>query len=128
MPGASFSDVYVRIWYAWHANDREQARAIFSRLLLMINLDAVIPGTRQYIMKRRGVFKSTVSRRQKKNLSAHAIDEIVFCFEGLKPYLKVSGVIGPFKPHAPWTGAGGLLIRFRRDPDRLIPQKVICGS
>jgi dihydrodipicolinate synthase/N-acetylneuraminate lyase len=89
MPGAPFSDVYVRIWDAWHANDREQARVIFSRLLLMINLDAVIPGTRQYIMKRRGVFKSTVSRRQKINLSAKAVEEIEFCFEGLKPYLKV---------------------------------------
>lgn len=89
MPGAPFSDVYVRIWDAWHANDREQARAIFSRLLLMINLDAVIPGTRQYIMKRRGVFKSTASRRQNTKLSAKAVEEIEFCFEGLKPYLKV---------------------------------------
>ncbi len=89
MPGAPFSDVYVRIWDAWHANDREQARAIFSRLLLMINLDAVIPGTRQYIMKRRGVFKSTVSRRQNVKPSAKAVEEIEFCFESLKPYLKV---------------------------------------
>jgi 4-hydroxy-tetrahydrodipicolinate synthase len=89
MPGAPYSDVYVRIWDAWQANDREQARAIFSRLLLMINLDTVIPGTRQYIMKRRGVFKSTVSRRQKIKLSAKAMEEIEFCFEGLKPYLKV---------------------------------------
>jgi len=89
MPGAPFSDVYVRIWDAWQANNREQARAIFSRLLLMINLDTVMPGTRQYIMKRRGVFKSTVSRRQKINLSAKAVEEIEFCFEGLKPYLKV---------------------------------------
>jgi dihydrodipicolinate synthase/N-acetylneuraminate lyase len=89
MPGAPFADVYVRIWDAWRANDREQARAIFSRLLLMINLDGVIPGTRQYIMKRRGVFKTTVSRRQKIDLSAKAMEEIEFCFEGLKPYLKV---------------------------------------
>jgi dihydrodipicolinate synthase/N-acetylneuraminate lyase len=89
MPGAPFSDVYVCIWDAWQANNREQARAIFSRLLLMINLDTVMPGTRQYIMKRRGVFKSTVSRRQKINLSAKAVEEIEFCFEGLKPYLKV---------------------------------------
>ncbi len=89
MPGAPFSDVYVRIWDTWQANDREQARAIFSKLLLMINLDTVMPGTRQYIMKRRGVFKSTVSRRQKINLSAKAVEEIEFCFEGLKPYLKV---------------------------------------
>jgi 4-hydroxy-tetrahydrodipicolinate synthase len=89
MPGAPFSDVYVRIWDAWQANNREQARAIFSRLLLMINHDTVLPGARQYIMKKRGVFKSTVSRRQKINLSAKAVEEIEFCFEGLKPYLRV---------------------------------------
>jgi dihydrodipicolinate synthase/N-acetylneuraminate lyase len=88
MPGAPFSDVYVRIWDAWQANDHEQARTIFSRLLLMINLDTVIPGTRQYIMKRRGVFKTTVSRRQNIKLSPKAIEEIEFCFEGLKPHLK----------------------------------------
>jgi dihydrodipicolinate synthase/N-acetylneuraminate lyase len=89
MPGAPFSDVYVRIWDAWQANDREQARAIFSKLLLMINLDTVIPGTRPYIMRRRGVFKGTVSRRENINLTAKAVEEIEFCFEGLKPYLKV---------------------------------------
>ena len=88
MPGAPFSDIYVRIWDAWQANDREKAREIFSKLLLMINLDQVIPGTRQYIMKRRGVFKTTVSRRQNIKLSAKAIEEIEFCYEGLKPYLK----------------------------------------
>jgi 4-hydroxy-tetrahydrodipicolinate synthase len=90
MPGAPFSDAYVRIWDAWHAGEHEKAREIFSRLLLMINLDTVIPGTRQYIMKRRGVFKSSFSRRQKITLSAKAVEEIEFCFEGLQPYLKVA--------------------------------------
>ena len=85
MPGAPFSDVYVRIWDAWQANEREKAREIFSKLLLMINLDQLIPGTRQYIMKRRGVFKTTVSRRQNVTLIAKATEEIEFCFEGLKP-------------------------------------------
>ncbi|MCC6342583.1 MAG: dihydrodipicolinate synthase family protein [Bryobacterales bacterium] len=89
MPGAPFSDAYVRIWDAWHANDQAKARDIFARLLLMINLDSVIPGTRQHIMKRRGVFKTTFSRRNNIKLSAKAVEEIEFCFEGLKPYLKV---------------------------------------
>jgi len=89
MPGAPFSDAYVRIWDAWRTGGHEQAREIFSRLLLMINLDSVIPGTRQYIMKRRGVFKTTFSRRQNITLSAKAVEEIEFCFDGLRPYLKV---------------------------------------
>ncbi|MCC6363610.1 MAG: dihydrodipicolinate synthase family protein [Bryobacterales bacterium] len=89
MPGAPFSDAYVHIWDAWHANDHAKAREIFARLLLMINLDTVIPGTRQYIMKRRGVFHTTVSRRQNVKLTPRAVEEIEYCFEGLKPYLKV---------------------------------------
>ena len=89
MPGAPFSDIYVRIWDAWQSGDQQKAREIFSKLLLMINLDQVIPGTRQYIMKKRGVFKTIASRRQKFKLSAKAVEEIEFCFEGLKPFLKV---------------------------------------
>lgn len=88
MPGAPFSDIYVRIWDAWRAGEKEKAREIFSKLLLMINLDTVIPGTRQYIMKRRGVFQTMVSRRSKFALSAKAVEEIEFCFEGLRPYRK----------------------------------------
>lgn len=88
MPGAPFSDIYVRIWDAWQAGEKEKAREIFSKLLLMINLDTVIPGTRQYIMKRRGVFQTMVSRRSKFALSAKAVEEIEFCYGGLRPYLR----------------------------------------
>lgn len=88
MPGAPFSDIYVRIWDTWQAGEKEKAREIFSKLLLMINLDTVIPGTRQYIMKRRGVFRTMVSRRSKFALSAKAVEEIEFCYGGLKPYLR----------------------------------------
>jgi hypothetical protein len=54
----------------------------------MTNIDQQIPGTRQYIMKKRGVFKTTVSRERDVNLSPAAIQEIEFNFEALKPYLK----------------------------------------
>jgi hypothetical protein len=39
-------------------------------------------------MKRRGVFKTTVSRRQNIKLTPKAIEEIEFCYQGLKPFLK----------------------------------------
>ena len=54
----------------------------------MINLDEQIPGARQYMMKRRGVFKTTVSRQREVKLSPEAIQEIEFNFETLRPYLK----------------------------------------
>lgn len=88
MPGAPYSDIYVRIWDAWHAGDLSAAREIFSKLLLMINLDQMTPGARQYIMKKRGVFRTTVSRRQEIRLSSPAIEEIEFCWEALRSYTK----------------------------------------
>ena len=88
MPGSPYSDVYVAIWDAWQSGDKARARHIFSQLLLLINLDQVIPGVRQYAMKRRGVFKTTESRRQPVKLSPQAINEIEYCLEALKPYFK----------------------------------------
>jgi hypothetical protein len=49
-----------------------------------------IPGAQPYIMKKRGVFKMPLSRRQSTNLTADAIREIDFEFEGLKPYFKLA--------------------------------------
>ncbi len=88
MPGSPYSDIYIRIWDAWHAGDFPAAHEIFSKLLLMINLDQVTPGARQYNMKKRGVFRTMVSRRQEIRLSSPAIEEIEFCWEALRPYTK----------------------------------------
>lgn len=88
MPGAPYADLYSQIWNLYHSGEQQKARDLFARLLLMINLDEHIPGTRQYMMKRRGVFKTTISRQREVSLSRAAIAEIEFNFEALKPYLK----------------------------------------
>lgn len=88
MPGAPFSDIYAQIWDWYQAGERDKARDLFARLLLMVNLDQQIPGTRQYIMKKRGVFKTAVSRRLKFELTPKAIEEIEFNFAALKPWLR----------------------------------------
>jgi hypothetical protein len=54
----------------------------------MLNTEQQIPATRRYIMQKRGVFKTIVSRRDKSVLTPAAIKEIDFQFEALKPYLK----------------------------------------
>ena len=88
MPGAPYSDVYAKIWKLYQSGQKEKARDVFSQLMLMINLEQHIPGTRQYIMKKRGVFKTTVSRQHKVELTPEAIREIEFTFEALKPHLQ----------------------------------------
>ena len=88
MPGAPYADLYSQVWNLYHSGEQQKARDLFARLLLMINLDEHIPGTRQYMMKKRGVFKTTISRQREVSLSPAAIEEIAFNFEALKPYLK----------------------------------------
>ena len=61
---------------------------MFSQLLLILNTEQQIPGTRLYVMKKRGVFKTMVSRREKSKLTPEAMREIDFNFEPLRPYLK----------------------------------------
>jgi dihydrodipicolinate synthase/N-acetylneuraminate lyase len=88
MPGAPYADLYAQIWDSYQAGEHGKARDLFSKLLLMTNVDERIPGTRQYVMKKRGVFKTTVSRQHDVKLSSAAIQEIEFNFEALKPYLR----------------------------------------
>jgi len=89
MPGSPYADLYVRVWDAWQAGDHARAREIFSRLLLMLNCEQQVAGTRPYIMQKRGVFKTTVSRARNVTLTKEAIAEIEFQWAGCKPYLKV---------------------------------------
>jgi hypothetical protein len=58
----------------------------------MLNLDQDIPGTRLYLLKKRGIFKTSVSRQKQVNLTAGEIAEIEYRFEALKPYLIVVNV------------------------------------
>ena len=88
MPGAPYADLYAEIWDFYQGGEHEKARDVFSKLLLMTNVDERIPGTRPYILKKRGVFKTTVSREHDVKLSPAAIQEIEFNFAALKPYLR----------------------------------------
>jgi dihydrodipicolinate synthase/N-acetylneuraminate lyase len=86
-PASPVADAYVRIWDRYHAGEIETARDIFSKLLLIINLEQQIPGTYLYLLKKRKVFKTTVSRMRETQLTAAAVEEIEFAFTALKPYL-----------------------------------------
>ena len=87
--GTPYADIFARLWNLHQQNKLEEQREVFSKLLLMLNLDQQIPGVRPYILKKRGVFKTTVTRQGDHKLTPEAIAEIEYNFEGLKPYLKV---------------------------------------
>lgn len=89
MPGASYTDVYVRIWEAWQAGDRAKAREMFTRLSPLINLDGLAGQGYQYMLHRRGVFKTPLSRRRRQKLLPEVKAEIDAAFKELRPYLTV---------------------------------------
>ena len=90
MAGNAYADVFVQIWDQHQAGRSEQAREIYSKMLLMLNCESYIRGAREYVMKRRGIFKTTLSRRYETMLSPDAAREVEFHFQGLLPYLKIA--------------------------------------
>ncbi|HYM09042.1 MAG TPA: dihydrodipicolinate synthase family protein [Terriglobales bacterium] len=89
MPGAAYTDVYVQVWEAWQAGDRQKAREIFTHLLPLINLEELVEQGYQHMLQRRGVFKTSVSRIPRISLSPEVKAEMDAAFENLKPYLRV---------------------------------------
>ena len=86
--GAPYADIYASIWKLYQEGQEAKARELFSKLLLMVVVEQQIPLTRPYIMKRRGVFHTAVSRRYPGKLKAAEIQEIEDNFEPLRPHLR----------------------------------------
>lgn len=89
MPGAMYSDIYAQLWELHLKGKRDEIRDLFSKLMLVINLDAHIPGVRNYMFKRRGIFKTTKSRRGDHTWSKEAVAEIEHNLEALAPHFRV---------------------------------------
>jgi dihydrodipicolinate synthase/N-acetylneuraminate lyase len=86
---AMYADVMALMWDLHLRNKDDQLRDVYSKWLLMRNLNDQIPGTDLFIMKKRGVFKSTATRaRIQYSFSPTEIAEIEYRFAGLTPYLK----------------------------------------
>jgi len=88
MPGAAYADLYVRVWEAYQAKRLAEAREVFSKLLLMLNCEQQVPGTQQYILKKRGVARTLVSRVERIELGEAEVREIEFQWEGVTRYLR----------------------------------------
>ena len=84
---AMYADVMARMWALHKQGKAEPLRDAFSKWLLMRNLNEAVPGTDLYVMKKRGIFKTTVTRTRTFSFSPEAIAEIDYRFAGLAPYL-----------------------------------------
>ena len=91
---AMYADLMAKLWNLHEEGKLAQVRDAYSKLLLMRNVAQQIPGAELYIMKKRGVFKTTIARRAggklvEARLSPEAMAEIDFRFAALQPYLAI---------------------------------------
>ena len=89
MPGAVYADIYAQLWELHLKGKRDEIRDLFSKLMLMINLNSQIRGVRNYIMKRRGIFKTTKSRRGEYTWSEEEVTEMEHNLAALAPHFRV---------------------------------------
>jgi 4-hydroxy-tetrahydrodipicolinate synthase len=97
---AMYADLMARMWDLHARRKADELRDAYSRFLLMRNLDEQVPGTSLYVMKKRGIFKTTVTRAgapvpgqppkvNQVTLPQDALDELEYRFAALKPYLSL---------------------------------------
>ena len=98
---AMYADVMARLWDLHERHKSEELRDLFGKFLLVRNLNDHIPGADLYIMHKRGVFKTLVTRTavapgaaagalwslKTFSFSSDEIAEIEYRFDALKPYL-----------------------------------------
>lgn len=78
MPACDVTDVFVTIWNTWEAGDKLGARAVFQRLLPLLNFQSLY-GVNAFkaVLKRRGVIRSDFVRvSQMKELDAMDREEL----------------------------------------------------
>jgi 4-hydroxy-tetrahydrodipicolinate synthase len=86
--GVMYADIYAGMWDLHQQGRHDEVRDLNGKLLQMLNLDALIPGVRLYILRKRGLFKTLVSRRGEYSFTKTQIDEIEHRFAGLEPHLR----------------------------------------
>jgi dihydrodipicolinate synthase/N-acetylneuraminate lyase len=92
-----YADLMARMWDLHERGQHDDVRDAYGRFLLMRNLNESIPGTDLYVMKKRGIFKTTVRRTTAPSAAPAKLneftptavehDEIEFRYAALKPYL-----------------------------------------
>ena len=93
---AMYADLMARMWELHVRGEADALRDAYSRFLLMRNLNEQIPGVDLYVMKKRGIFKTTTTRTggaaawkpKPLTLTPQAIAEIEYRFAALQPYLR----------------------------------------
>ena len=84
-----YGDIYATLWDLYQQERYEELRDCYSKLLLMLNLDELIPGVRLYVLQKRGIFKTTRSRRGDYQFTPAQVAEIEYRLDALRPWMRV---------------------------------------
>jgi 1-pyrroline-4-hydroxy-2-carboxylate deaminase len=95
---AMYADLFATLWRLHEQNKMSELRDAYAKFLLMRNLNDYVPGADLYIMKKRGVFKTTIVRSgppsadgvpkiAQRTFSPLEVEEIEYRFAALQPYL-----------------------------------------
>ena len=86
--GVMYADIYAGLWDLHLAGRHDEVRDLYAKLLLLLNLDGLIPGVRLYVLRKRGLFQTVLSRRGEYSFTQTQIDEIEHRFAALEPHLR----------------------------------------
>jgi 4-hydroxy-tetrahydrodipicolinate synthase len=91
MPGAGFADIQAQIWDWYDSGDKNRARELFAKMLMMAVLEEHTGYVLQKeILRRRGIFKTAQMRGVKKpSMDAGDQRELDEVFQALRPYFRV---------------------------------------
>jgi dihydrodipicolinate synthase/N-acetylneuraminate lyase len=96
---AMYADLFARIWQLHEQRKTDELRDAYGKFLLMRNINELVPGADLFIMKKRGLFKTTYVRSgpavagekpdvTERRFSPADIEEIEYRFAALQPYLQ----------------------------------------
>lgn len=90
MPAAQITDLHVDIWAKLEANDEAGARELYNQALLLINFERMHGvATYKEVMKRRGIFTTTVSRGPRMFLDEMDLKELDAIWTQVSPLLRI---------------------------------------
>lgn len=84
---AMYGEIYPRLWNLYLQKDWDEIREVHSKLLLMLTVESEVRGSAYYLLKKRGIFKTSVSRQRAHAWTPTQIEEMEHNFKGLRPYL-----------------------------------------
>jgi dihydrodipicolinate synthase/N-acetylneuraminate lyase len=84
---AMYAEVYSKMWNLYLQNNWDELREVHSKLLLMLTVENEVPGSAYYLLKKRGIFKTSVSRQRSNTWSPRQIEHMEHSFKGLRPHL-----------------------------------------